>query len=228
MTERADENPYDGDTPAPTHPSVPPARGVSVTIADATERLAAFERVTADGPEAQGLRRAAVCVAITGDSTIGIGILLTFRSPRLRGNPAQYALPGGRLDPGETPEQAALRELHEELGLLLPPSAVLGVLDDFVARSGHIITPVVAWAGAAGPVRPNPDEVALVYDVGLAEVDVECQTVPSEVGPIFQWPFRGTVVHAPTAAMVHQFREVVLHGRTTRVGHLGQPRFTWT
>lgn len=110
----------------------------------------------------------------------------------------------------------------------VPPGAVLGRLDDFVTVSGFVITPVVVWAGSLDPLTPNPDEVDEVYRVGLAEVDAECRIIDSDVGPVFQWPFRGDHVHAPTAAILHQFGEVVLHGRTIRVGHLGQPRFTWT
>ena len=64
-------------------------------------------------------------------------------------------MPGGRIDAGETPEQAALRELHEEVGLDLSADAVLGRLDDFVTRSGFVITPVVVWAGPARALRPG-------------------------------------------------------------------------
>ncbi|MDF0529545.1 CoA pyrophosphatase [Tsukamurella sp. 8F] len=223
---------WESDRPAGAgYPSGLPA--VTVGRAEAVRRLAEFERTVpleagTDRAGAEGLRRAAVCLAVTGDETTGDGLLLTFRSARLRGNPAQYALPGGRLDPGETPEEAALRELHEEVGLALGHAAVLGTLDDFVARSGHLITPIVVWAGHVGELAPKPDEVAMIYRVSLSEVDAEYRTVESDVGPVFQWPFRGAFVHAPTAAMIYQFREVVLHGRATRVGDLGQPRFTWT
>ena len=81
---------------------------------------------------------------------------------------AQWALPGGRVDPGETAEQTALRELDEELGVRLPPDAVLGRLDDYATRSGYVITPVVVWGGAGLELRPNPDEVAHAYRIGSA------------------------------------------------------------
>ena len=61
----------------------------------------------------------------------------------------QWALPGGRIDDDETPEQTALRELAEEVGLQLTEADVLGRLDTFVTRSGFAMTPVVVWAGEA-------------------------------------------------------------------------------
>ena len=73
-------------------------------------------------------------------------MLLTLRASGLRAHSNQWALPGGRCDAGETPVEAALRELHEELGLELEPDDVLGMLDDYPTRSGYLITPVVAWA----------------------------------------------------------------------------------
>ena len=73
-------------------------------------------------------------------------MLLTRRAAGLRAHRGQWALPGGRCDEGETPVEAALRELHEELGLELGPDDVLGLLDDYPTRSGYLITPVVVWA----------------------------------------------------------------------------------
>ena len=96
-------------------------------------------------------------------------LLLTRRSMQLRRHAGQWALPGGRLDPGETPEQAALREMAEEVNLSLDASAVLGRLDDFVTRSGFVITPLVVWAGAARELVPNPHEVASVHRIRVSE-----------------------------------------------------------
>jgi 8-oxo-dGTP pyrophosphatase MutT (NUDIX family) len=157
-------------------------------------------------------------------------VLITRRADSLRAHPGQYALPGGRIDPGESAADAALRELAEELGLRLPSESVLGLLDDYVTRSGFVITPVVIWAGAPEqPIRPHEAEVAEVFAVPFADLDVEpvFVAIPESDRPVIRLPLRGGWLHAPTAAVLHQFREVVLHRRRTRVAHLEQPVFAW-
>ena len=173
-------------------------------------------------------RAAAVAVAVVEDDG-GLGVLVTKRAERMRAHAGQWALPGGRLDPGEDAVDAAVREMHEELGLLADDDAVLGLLDDYPTRSGYVITPVVLWAGQIGRLRPNPDEVASVHVATLADLDVEPRfvSIPESDAPVIQLPLFGHLIHAPTAAVLYQFREVALRGRTTRVAHLEQPVFAW-
>jgi 8-oxo-dGTP pyrophosphatase MutT (NUDIX family) len=174
-------------------------------------------------------RAAAVAVAVVVDRD-GPGILVTRRAAKLRAHPGQWALPGGRIDEGEDAEAAALRELHEELGLSLERDVVLGRLDDYSTRSGFRITPVVLWAGAvADAITPNPDEVASVHIAHANDFDVDPMfaAIPESPDPIIRVPMLGAWIHAPTAAVVYQFRELALHGRTTRVAHFEQPVFAW-
>ena len=193
------------------------------------ERCAAFARLPASEP-ALALKRAAVAIALTGDAAGGTAVLLTLRAAGLRAHSSQWALPGGRCDEGETQVTAALRELHEELGLELREANVLGLLDDYPTRSGYLITPVVVWADASAAISPNPEEVASVHRIALGDIEradaFDFTTIPESTRRVIRFRHAGQFIHAPTAAMIYQFREV-LAGRDTRVAELEQPVFAW-
>lgn len=206
------------------------------------ERLRAFE---VQAIEAGSRPRAAVALTLVdaghGAEVEGLAtaeawsdqaaLLLTRRSAALRRHAGQWALPGGRLDGQESPEQAALRELAEEVGLVVAPDAVLGRLDDFATRSGFVITPVVVWAGAARDLVPNAAEVASVHRIPVDEflrADAPMlEQRPEHAHPVLRMPVGTSWIAAPTAALLYQFREVGLLGRVTRVAHFEQPRFAW-
>lgn len=192
-------------------------------------RVAAFDAV--DAPHAEGHAAAVAFTLVpTREDPSELGFLLTMRTPTLSSHAGQWALPGGREDAGETSEEAALRELDEELGVRLPDDAVLGRLDDYVTRSGFVITPVVLWGGDV-ELEPNPAEVAHVFRVPLGLLDrpdaPRFISIPESERPVVQMPLLGTLVHAPTGAILYQAREVLLHGRATRVAHLEQPVWAW-
>lgn len=194
------------------------------------EACAAFTRLP-EGVEPQALKRAAVAVALTaageGRDT---ALLLTLRASSLRAHRGQWALPGGRCDAGETPVEAALRELDEELGLRLSPDTVLGLLDDYPTRSGYLITPVVVWAADSASITPNPHEVASVHRIALGTIEREDAfdfvAIPESTRRVIRFHHHDALIHAPTAALIYQFREV-LAGRATRVAELEQPVFAW-
>jgi 8-oxo-dGTP pyrophosphatase MutT (NUDIX family) len=161
----------------------------------------------------------------------GAAFLLCRRPSKMRRHAGQWALPGGRIDGGETPLEAALRELEEELGLRLNAESVVGWLDDYATRSGFVITPVVLWCDADASLEPDPDEVFAVYRVGLqALLDGEPRFVPIPESdrPVVQMPLGNDLIHAPTGAILYQFREVALRGRIgERNDHLEEPVFAW-
>jgi 8-oxo-dGTP pyrophosphatase MutT (NUDIX family) len=158
-------------------------------------------------------------------------LILTFRTSRLRKHAGQWALPGGRIDPGETPEDTALRELSEEVDLELEPGDILGRLDDFATRSGYVITPVVLWGGTAKGLQPNPQEVASIHRIPIAELLRPDAPIIEDSGdpdrPLLMMLVGDSWIAAPTAALMYQFREVAILGNTTRVAHFEQPAFAW-
>jgi len=203
--------------------------------------LAGFERVSLS---ADNLRRAAVALTIVDYRGLGAlsgllsatddaaALILTRRSARLKDHAGQWAFPGGSIDPGEDPEQAALRELDEEVGLHLTGENVIGCLDDFVTRSGFRITPVVIWGGDRINLVANEREVASIHRIPCRELlrddaPVFDQGVEEGSQPILFMPVGDSYIATPTAAMLYQFREVALAGRETRVSHFEQPYFAW-
>jgi 8-oxo-dGTP pyrophosphatase MutT (NUDIX family) len=158
-------------------------------------------------------------------------LILTRRAATLRKHAGQWAFPGGRLDPGETIVETALREMHEEVNVRIDAAEVLGRLDDFVTRSGFVMSPVVVWGGAGLETEPNPDEVASVHRIPLSEfLRPDAPMLSSLDGsehPVLRMPVGGDYIAAPTAALIYQFREVCLLGRETRVAHYEQPPFAW-
>jgi 8-oxo-dGTP pyrophosphatase MutT (NUDIX family) len=192
---------------------------------------ACFARLPAAEP-APALKRAAVAITLVEAGEVGgrTALLLTLRAESLRAHGGQWALPGGRCDEGETPVAAALRELHEEIGLELGEDDVLGLLDDYPTRSGYLITPVVVWAGGDAVLSPNPEEVASVHRIALDDVEqadaFDFIAIPESPRRVIRFRHEGDFIHAPTAAMIYQFREM-LEGRQTRVAELEQPVFAW-
>ena len=161
----------------------------------------------------------------------GAAFLLCRRAAGLNRHGGQWALPGGRVDAGEKIEQTALREMHEELGVLASTDDILGTLDDYPTRSGYLIAPVVVWLSDRVQVIPNPQEVAAAYRIKCSELfrpdSPEIVPIPESDRPIIRLPLPVATVNAPTAAVLYQFKEVALAGRDTRVEHYEQPVFAW-
>lgn len=181
-----------------------------------------------------GLRDAAVAIVVTEHQETGeASVLMTLRPPKLNRHGGQYALPGGRQDEGERDVEAALRELHEELGLSLGADDILGQLDEFPTRSGFRISPIVMWAAGQVELRPDPSEVAQVFHLPLRELDSpgipRLEESENSEHPVLSafFPTLGHFMYAPTAAILFQFREIALRGKTTRVSHFDQPTFAW-
>lgn len=193
----------------------------------------------------EGLKEAAVAITLVAiqkdpdihdisffESWVGhASIVLTRRSSKLRKHAGQWALPGGRMDLGESPEETVLRELEEEVGLKLEFDCIIGRLDDYSTRSGFTIKPIVVWGGTDITLTANPEEVASIHRIPLAEFMREdapiLQKIPESEHPVLLMPIGNSWIAAPTAAMIYQFREVAMLGIHRRVAHYEQPYFAW-
>lgn len=94
----------------------------------------------------------------------GLSVLLTRRADTLRRHTGQVALPGGRIDPGETPWEAALREAEEEIGLARDHVELAGLSTRYRTGTGYLITPVVGFVTPPIELSPNPQEVAEIFE----------------------------------------------------------------
>lgn len=190
----------------------------------ARDRLDRWQALELDRPE--GIRHAAVALALIDHE--GAPHVLLIKRVRRGRNPGQWALPGGRVDPGETSAEAALRELREETGIACRPQGVLGRLDDIGTGSGHVITPWVVVCPPDAVMRRNPAEVDSLHLIPLRSL--VAPGVPSwkdgKEGRLLQMPLRhDMVIHAPTGAILWQFGEVVLRDRPLRLTDVAEPDF---
>jgi 8-oxo-dGTP pyrophosphatase MutT (NUDIX family) len=190
------------------------------TIAGNLER---FDRLASSAP---GIP-AAVALAVLHDQDGRACMPMFVRAARLSRHAGQFGLPGGKVDRGEGPEAAAIRELREELGLEVDSGAVLGLLDDFDTQSGFTMTPVVIWGGATtANLEPSPDEVAQLFLLTMPDLRAAVAGARRGTSRAFCLELPWAAIYAPTAAILYQFSEVALDGRSTRVNDYYQPPFT--
>jgi 8-oxo-dGTP pyrophosphatase MutT (NUDIX family) len=192
------------------------------------QRCAGFRRRALAG-NAQ-LKHAAVALVLADAGDGRPAFLLTERPGTMRNHAGQYALPGGRCDAGETALEAALREVEEEIGLVLSPADVLGTLDDYETRSGYLVTPIVVWAERSAPLTLSAEEVADVHRIPVegfvTPETVNFVSIAESPRPVIRIQLMGHHLHAPTAAIVYQFCELIA-GREVRVAEFEQPLFAW-
>ncbi|UBV43143.1 CoA pyrophosphatase [Deinococcus taeanensis] len=178
--------------------------GLDTALADPwTVWLGARERRPLHLPE---YRRAAVLVGLTRE--VEARVLLTVRSADLPTHKGQISFPGGSLERGETPVQAALREAHEEVELDPAQVTVLGELDDVFTPAGFHVTPVLARIPAQ-PALVLTAEVAQLLmptlaDLRAAPLTRELRTLPDGTRvPLYRYPWQGHDIWGMTARVLH-------------------------
>ena len=197
------------------------------TIDDKSKRRAAIAFVLTDCSQPAEIANIEFCE----NEKDHAAFILTTRAAKLNKHAGQRAYPGGRIDPGESSLDAALRELHEEIGIELCEDDLLGRLDDYATRSGFIISPFVFWAKKSLKFVANPDEVEAIHRIPLNQLlrrDAPIlETIPESEHPVLKMPIGDEWFASPSAAIAYQFREVALLGKQTRVAHFEQPYFAW-
>jgi 8-oxo-dGTP pyrophosphatase MutT (NUDIX family) len=191
--------------------------------AEIATNLGRFERIPTSAP---GIP-AAVALVVMHDAGGRAVMPMFVRAAGLTRHAGQFGLPGGKLDRGEGPEDAAIRELREELGLEVEDGAVLGLLDDFDTQSGFTMTPVVIWGGATvANLDPSRHEVAQLFLLTMPDLRSAVAGAARGASEDFCLELPWAAIYAPTAAILYQFSEVALDGRSTRVNDYYQPPFT--
>ena len=185
--------------------------------------LGLTERIVGPVPDpAREVREAAVAIVLLPGEGGHAELPVIMRNSSLRNHAGQFGLPGGRIEAGESPEVAARRELHEELGVRIPASGVVGRLAAADTTSGYRIHPIVLFGDDPVTLSPDPAEVAEVHRITIDEVD-DAVEHDAAVGAL---AVLGTVIYAPTGEILRRFRELGLHGRQPGSGW-SEPRFTW-
>jgi len=170
-------------------------------------RIDASDAALIAGLPASKLREAAVLVPIVWHDAEP-SILLTRRSEELNSHAGQVAFPGGRLEPGETAEAAALREAAEEIGLDPRLPVIAGELPAYVTGTGFRVTPVVAFLDPPLTLTPDPREVAEIFELPLATVldpagpGRQKREVRGQMREYWVWPHPQFFVWGATAAML--------------------------
>ncbi len=161
-------------------------------------------------------RRNAVILCLTGDTFDSLRFILTLRSTKLPNHGGQLSLPGGGIDYGETPEQAALREMREEVGINLTLNHILGALTPiFVPHSNNFIHTIVAWKPETMPFIMQPTEVDEAFYVpvpDLLDTDKlihETWNLRGMTMDVPFWSVHSTPLWGATAMILSEFVELV-------------------
>jgi 8-oxo-dGTP pyrophosphatase MutT (NUDIX family) len=191
----------------------------------ATTRLRGVERSDFDlnrdmdretAMETGGLRDAAVLVPLV-EREVGMTVLLTQRTAHLAAHGGQIAFPGGRMEPDDDgPLDAALRETEEEIGLPRTHIDVLGRLDTYITRTGFRVEPFVAAIRPPFILKPDPHEVAEVFEVPLSFILAadqprrDSRRWRGKERHFYVFPFEDRYIWGATAGMLNNLRELLL------------------
>ncbi|MDQ1080585.1 CoA pyrophosphatase [Pseudoroseomonas cervicalis] len=185
------------------------------------ERVASEDRAlgeqpldSAAGPATLGKPSAVLVPVVLGPRP---SLLLTLRAAKLSSHAGQVSFPGGRIEPGENPEQAALREAAEEIGLDPRLPRLLGRLPGHVTGTGYHVTPVLALLEPPLNILPSPDEVEQAFEYDLAALldpalpERRTAIWKGERRSFYVWPHATHYVWGATAAIMRNLALLLRH-----------------
>lgn len=165
--------------------------------------------------EGRTLRPAAVLVPLV-DRPGGMTVLLTQRSLNLVDHAGQVSFPGGRIEDCDADATTcALREAQEEVGLMPQAVEIVGRLDTYVIRTGYEVTPVVGLVDPPVSLRPDPTEVAEIFEVPMAfildpaNVELRERVINGMTRQFYVWPYHGYNIWGATAGMLVNLSETL-------------------
>lgn len=163
----------------------------------------------------QALRQAAVLVPIVLNP-LGPSLLLTRRTAHLKHHSGQIAFPGGSADPGDgTPEETALRETLEEVGLDRGRIEIVGRLDTYVTRTGFDVTPVIGVLQHPLDLALQEAEVESAFEVPLtffldpASRKIDSRLYAGATRYFYAFPYNNYYIWGATAGMINNLVEVL-------------------
>ena len=185
------------------------------------------ELLTADDLEKQheasqqALKPAAVLLLVVNHPAEPT-VVFTQRTAHLSDHGGQISLPGGRCDAADcTPERTALREAEEELGIPADRVQILGRLPEYRTSTGYAVTPVVGWAEPPLAYRPDPDEVADVFEVPLSFLldprnhRYESAFYRGRMRHYWAMPYGERFIWGATAGMLVTFHRLIVSDKIT-------------
>ena len=195
----------------------PGRRAAPVAVAPATPTRRGDDDLNPDLKPAAETRLipAAVLVGLV-ERPQGMQILFTKRTPHLTDHAGQISFPGGRVDPHDADAAAAaLREAEEEVGLPRGQVEMIGRLDTYVTRTGFEVTPCVGFVAPPEAYRPDPFEVAEVFEVPLgffldpASRKLESRMYQGRERFFYAFPWGEYYIWGATAGMLNNLVEVL-------------------
>ena len=198
-----------------TAPSIAPENNFAIGRGDHSLNPEMASELKAGIQSGIALRPAAVMVGLL-ERANGLHILLTRRTDELEHHPGQISFPGGHIEDDDIDATAAaIRETFEETGIGRKNINIIGRLDTYVTRTGFSIVPVIGHIFGSFDLRPDPKEVAEIFEVPLAHFmdpanhQLLQRNFAGNIRKFYAMPYGDYYIWGATAGMLFNLYEVL-------------------